>query len=155
MTLSLPAMARRRAGFARRPGPARTDARARRVREPGRSRAIGRTRSALSQEQLTKELGGNLDAHLADAHANRYDLVILGMMKTAISLPDDTFERVERAAKKLGVSRSEFFARAAEHWLNALDDVGTTEAINSAIAGLASDDAFTDAAAAALLEDQA
>lgn len=36
-------------------------------------------------------------------------------VKTAISLPDDTFQRVEAAAKRLGVSRSEFFARAAEH----------------------------------------
>lgn len=76
-------------------------------------------------------------------------------MKTAISLPDDTFDRVERAAKEMGVSRSEFFARAAEHWLDALDDAGTTEAINRAIDGLANDKAFTDAAATALAEDHA
>jgi metal-responsive CopG/Arc/MetJ family transcriptional regulator len=71
-------------------------------------------------------------------------------MKTAISLPDTTFQRVDRAAKRLGVSRSEFFARAAERWLDTLDDDGTTEAIDRAIAGLAVDDAFTDAAAAGL-----
>jgi metal-responsive CopG/Arc/MetJ family transcriptional regulator len=71
-------------------------------------------------------------------------------VKTAISVPDDTFERVDRAAKKLGVSRSEFFARAAERWLNDLDSEPTTEAINRAIAGLPQDTAFTDAAAAAL-----
>ena len=71
-------------------------------------------------------------------------------MKTAISLPDATFERIERAAKKLGVSRSEFFARAAERWLDDLDDVGTTEAIDRAIADVPEDTAFTDAAAAAL-----
>jgi hypothetical protein len=46
--------------------------------------------------------------------------------------------------------RSEFFARAAERWLDALEDEGTTEAINRAIAGVAVDHAFTDAAAAAL-----
>jgi metal-responsive CopG/Arc/MetJ family transcriptional regulator len=80
----------------------------------------------------------------------RYDLVILKLMKTAISLPDETFDRVERAASKLGVSRSEFFARAAERWLDALDNDQTTDAINSAIAGLPDDTAFTDAAAAAL-----
>jgi metal-responsive CopG/Arc/MetJ family transcriptional regulator len=68
-------------------------------------------------------------------------------MKTAISLPDDTFQRVDHAARRLGVSRSEFFARAAERWLNALDDDGTTEAIDRAIAGLTIDHAFTDAAA--------
>lgn len=71
-------------------------------------------------------------------------------MKTAISLPDDTFRRVDAAARRLGVSRSEFFARAAERWLESLDDDGTTDAINRAIAGLAPDHAFTDAAAAAL-----
>ena len=70
-------------------------------------------------------------------------------MKTAISLPDDTFRRVDDAAKRLGVSRSEFFARAAERWLESLDD-GTTDAINQAIAGFESDHHFTDAAAAAL-----
>lgn len=77
-------------------------------------------------------------------------------MKTAISLPDDTFQRVDHAAKRLGVSRSEFFARAAERWLDALDDDGTTQAIDRAIAGLTLDHAFTDTAAASLaVADQA
>ena len=71
-------------------------------------------------------------------------------MKTAISLPDATFERIERAAKKLGVSRSEFFARAAERWLDDLDDEGATDAINRAIADVPEDTEFTGAAAAAL-----
>jgi metal-responsive CopG/Arc/MetJ family transcriptional regulator len=75
-------------------------------------------------------------------------------VKTAISLPDETFERVERAAAKLGVSRSEFFARAAERWLDALDDDRTTDAINRAIAGLDDDAAFANAAAAALVSDR-
>jgi metal-responsive CopG/Arc/MetJ family transcriptional regulator len=78
-------------------------------------------------------------------------------MKTAISLPDETFERVEQAARRMGVSRSEFFARAAERWLDSLDDERTTDAINRAIAGLPDDSAFTDAAAAELAraEDRA
>lgn len=71
-------------------------------------------------------------------------------MKTAISLPDDTFRRVEGAAKRLGMSRSEFFARAAENWLDALEQHGTTEAINRAIDGATVDHEFTDVAAAAL-----
>ena len=74
-------------------------------------------------------------------------------MKTAISVPDDTFQRVDDAAKRLGVSRSEFFARAAERWLDNLDDDGTTDAINRAIAGLEPDHDLTDAAAAALAPD--
>lgn len=75
-------------------------------------------------------------------------------MKTAISLPDETFYRVDHAATRLGVSRSEFFARAAERWLAVLDDDGTTEAINRALVGGGLDHAFTDAAAAAVDPDR-
>jgi metal-responsive CopG/Arc/MetJ family transcriptional regulator len=71
-------------------------------------------------------------------------------VKTAISVPDETFQRVEQAAKRLGVSRSEFYARAAQTWLDALEDQDTTDAINHAIEGLPDDAAFADAAAAAL-----
>jgi metal-responsive CopG/Arc/MetJ family transcriptional regulator len=71
-------------------------------------------------------------------------------MKTAISVPDETFQRVERAAKRLGVSRSEFYARAAQSWLDALEDEDTTEAINVVVEAVPSDAAFTAAAAAAL-----
>lgn len=71
-------------------------------------------------------------------------------MKTAISLSDETFQRAERAAKQLGVSRSEFFARAAERWLDVLDDDGVTDAINHALAGTANEGEFVAAAAAAL-----
>jgi predicted DNA-binding protein len=81
-------------------------------------------------------------------------LVILWFVKTAISLPDETFQRVERAAARLGVSRSEFFARAAERWLDALENDTTTDAINRAIDGLDEDAAFVSAAAAALVADQ-
>ncbi len=73
-------------------------------------------------------------------------------MKTAISLPDDTFRRVEDAAKRMGVSRSEFFAHAAERWLDVLHEDDTTAAINRAISGSQSDHGFVDAAAAALAE---
>lgn len=72
-------------------------------------------------------------------------------MKTAISVPDDTFHRVDDAAKRMGVSRSEFFARAAERWLRDLDRDSVTDAIDAALATGGDDDhAFTDAAAARL-----
>jgi metal-responsive CopG/Arc/MetJ family transcriptional regulator len=73
-------------------------------------------------------------------------------VKVAISIPDATFERVEREAKQLGVSRSEFFARAAEHWLHALEDSRTTETIDAVLAERGEDEnvAFLDRAAAAL-----
>jgi metal-responsive CopG/Arc/MetJ family transcriptional regulator len=70
-------------------------------------------------------------------------------VKTAISLPDETFRRVDEAAKRMGLSRSEFFARAAQSWLEALEDEGTTDAINRALDGIDQDHGFTDAAAAA------
>lgn len=75
-------------------------------------------------------------------------------MKTAISVPDETFRRVDDAARQLGVSRSEFFARAAERWLDDLSDASCTEAINRVISDQPSDHAFTDAAAAALVADE-
>jgi hypothetical protein len=40
-------------------------------------------------------------------------------MKTAISIPDDVFRAAERAAKRLGMSRSELFSRAAVEFLKA------------------------------------
>jgi predicted DNA-binding protein len=84
----------------------------------------------------------------------RYDLVILWWMKTAISLPDETFARVEQAAKRLGVSRSEFFARAAERWLNDLEGDQLTEAINQALDDAAQETTFVSAAAEQLLHRQ-
>ncbi len=42
-------------------------------------------------------------------------------MKTAISVPDETFDRASRRAKELGLSRSEVFARAANSYLDELD----------------------------------
>jgi hypothetical protein len=76
-------------------------------------------------------------------------------MKTAISLSDGTFHRVDRAAKQLGLSRSELFARAAESWLDALEDDGTTEAIDRVIGEIPADHEFTTAAAALLPGDRA
>lgn len=54
-------------------------------------------------------------------------------MKTAISVPDETFARVDRATAKLGISRSEFYSRAAEHWLRELEGRDLTAAINAAL----------------------
>lgn len=125
--------------------------------------AARRLTSPKSREWRTVTLAGQPAAALdgpsepadcgscaSTTRARWYDLVILTIMKTAISLPDETFRRVNHAAKRLGVSRSEFFARAAEKALDALEDEGTTEAINHAIARLPADHAFTDAAAATL-----
>lgn len=62
-------------------------------------------------------------------------------MKTAISVPDETFDRVSRRAAAMGVSRSEFFARAAQQYLDELDAASLTEQIDIALEGLGSPDA--------------
>jgi metal-responsive CopG/Arc/MetJ family transcriptional regulator len=54
-------------------------------------------------------------------------------MKTAISLPDDTFDRASKRAAELGMSRSEFFATAARRYLDELDDESTTRQIDLAL----------------------
>jgi predicted transcriptional regulator len=38
-------------------------------------------------------------------------------VKTAVSLPDELFERADRTAKRLGLSRSELYARAIAAYL--------------------------------------
>lgn len=62
------------------------------------------------------------------------------MVKTAISLPESTYEAATRRAKQLGISRSEFFAVAAERYLDDLNVESLTAAIDEALAGSQADD---------------
>jgi Ribbon-helix-helix protein, copG family len=68
-------------------------------------------------------------------------------VKTAISLPDDTYEQATRQAKALGISRSEFFARAARSYLDQLASNSLTQQINESLR-TADDDSNAAAAAA-------
>lgn len=70
------------------------------------------------------------------------------VMKTAISVPDDTFDRASRRARELGMSRSEFFATAAQRYLETLDHDSLTARIDQALA-LVGDDPDTAAAVGA------
>lgn len=56
-------------------------------------------------------------------------------MKAAISVPDADFERFERVAVKHGMSRSEFYRRAAERYTEQLetDDQELTRLMDAAI----------------------
>jgi hypothetical protein len=54
-------------------------------------------------------------------------------MKTAISIPNAVFERVERKVKAMGLSRSEFFSRAAIRYLGELDGEDLTARIDAAL----------------------
>ena len=70
-------------------------------------------------------------------------------VKTAISVPDDTYERVSKRAQELGMSRSELFSRAAARYLDELDSESVTHQIDLAVASLSqSDDSAADAVAA-------
>jgi Arc/MetJ family transcription regulator len=71
-----------------------------------------------------------------------------GGVKTAISVPDDTFDAATKQASELGISRSEFFTRAARRYLDELASRSLTEQINEALQAAGNDDS-ADAAAAA------
>lgn len=55
-------------------------------------------------------------------------------MKTAISIPDEVFEQAERAAKRLGLSRSELFTRAVKEFLGTRLQANITASYDSAFA---------------------
>lgn len=69
-------------------------------------------------------------------------------MKTAISVPDETFEQVTRRATALGMSRSEFFTRAVRRYLEQLDAESLTQQIDAAVALIRDDDSAEAAVAA-------
>lgn len=69
-------------------------------------------------------------------------------MKTAISVPDDTFEAATRRAQKLGMSRSEFFSLAARRYLDELDRESITEQVDDALRLAGGDESAAAAAAA-------
>lgn len=54
-------------------------------------------------------------------------------MKTAISVPDQTYERAERIAKKHGMNRSQFYSAAAERYAEELESSDLTAAINAVV----------------------
>jgi predicted DNA-binding protein len=69
-------------------------------------------------------------------------------VKTAISLPDATFERATRKARELGISRSAFFARAVELYLDELAGHTVTRQIDEALQAAGADGSGSVAAAA-------
>jgi len=69
-------------------------------------------------------------------------------VKTAISVPDETFEQATRQAAELGISRSEFFARAARRYLDELAARSLTQQVDEALQTAGRDDSAAAAAAA-------
>ena len=52
-------------------------------------------------------------------------------MKTAISIPDATYDAAEKMARRLGVSRSELYARAVVEFLDSHRQQDVTRALDS------------------------
>ncbi|EKR83715.1 ribbon-helix-helix domain protein [Leptospira interrogans serovar Medanensis str. L0448] len=48
-------------------------------------------------------------------------------MKTAISIPDELFRAAEKIAKKLGIPRSQLFAKALEEFIQSHSKESVTE----------------------------
>jgi len=74
-------------------------------------------------------------------------------MKTAVSIPDDVFQKVERIARRARRSRSEVFSAALAEYVarHAPDEI--TDAMDRVCADVGSQpDGFTGAAARRLLE---
>jgi metal-responsive CopG/Arc/MetJ family transcriptional regulator len=74
-------------------------------------------------------------------------------MKTAVSIPDDVFDKVERFARRAKRSRSEVFSAALREYMarHASDEV--TDAINRALDEIGDErDEFVAAAARRVLE---
>lgn len=51
-------------------------------------------------------------------------------MDTAISIPDDVFERAEQRAAALGMSRDEFYTAALADFIGEASDEEITESLN-------------------------
>ena len=57
-------------------------------------------------------------------------MVILPAMKTAISIPDELFRAADRAAARLGLSRSQLYQRAIARFLEKESASRITEALD-------------------------
>lgn len=82
-------------------------------------------------------------------------MVILSDMKTAISLPDDLFRQADDLAKRLGIPRSQLYARALAEYLDAHGSAQVTDALNAVYGETASslDPEIAGAQAAAVGEE--
>lgn len=75
-------------------------------------------------------------------------------MKTAVSIPDDVFEKVERLARRTRRSRSEVFSAALREYVARHSPDEITDAINAAVDELGGDtsDPFVAEASRQVLE---
>jgi len=79
------------------------------------------------------------------ADVSREDLTSDRKTLDAISIPEDVFERVERAAKRLDVSRSELMTRAASAFLDERRAAEVTASYDEAVAPEPGEEGETEA----------
>jgi metal-responsive CopG/Arc/MetJ family transcriptional regulator len=56
-------------------------------------------------------------------------------VKIAVSVPDELYARADEAAARLGISRSQVYARALEQFLETQGEDPVTEALNALVDG--------------------
>jgi metal-responsive CopG/Arc/MetJ family transcriptional regulator len=77
-------------------------------------------------------------------------------MKTAVSIPDDVYDRIERLARRTKRSRSRLFQDALGEYLARHDRDEVTDAMNATVEELGiPGDAFVSTAASSILERNA
>ena len=76
-------------------------------------------------------------------------------MKTAVSVPDELFERADRLARTAGLSRSEVYSRALREYVARHSADQITDALNHVVSGVGDDMTFVRAAARGTLERSA
>jgi len=80
-----------------------------------------------------------------------YTRVILFLMKTAVSLPDSLFKAAEKTAEKLGIPRSQLFAKALEEFIYNHEESEITDKLNEIYSKVNTDeDAYHTASVSAL-----
>jgi predicted transcriptional regulator len=75
-------------------------------------------------------------------------------MKTAISLPDDVFQRAEKLANRKHLSRSELYATAIRWYLQMESGAGITAQLDKVYAGNPVFDRYVENAALADLDKE-
>jgi predicted transcriptional regulator len=74
-------------------------------------------------------------------------------MKIAISVPDAVGRAADRVARRLGMPRSQLYARAVEEYVRRLEGADVTARLDAVYAGEPAEvDGFTQAAARAMLK---
>jgi predicted transcriptional regulator len=76
------------------------------------------------------ELFASVVYPISDGIGPQYDRGYTPSMRMAVSIPDDLFRAAERAAKRLGLSRSELVQRALAAFLERNGDTLVTDALS-------------------------